>query len=264
MILITGARGFVGHKLMESRDDVIAAPSLRNMSEDDIKRMVDESEADTIIHTAAMSDIGDCAADPEASHIANVEIPVLLAKAAKGRKLVCFSSDQVYSGLEEDGPYEEENVKPANIYAEHKLEMEKRVLDILPESVMLRAEWMFDDYPSRPNYYSQIMAAQGTVSFSSKQYRGITYLREVAENVDKVIKLPGGVYNFGSETKSSMYEITCRFVDEMGLDLKVEDAPSRHNLWMNCSRAAKFGVKFSEVYDGLIRCARDNSANNAF
>ena len=65
-----------------------------------------------------------------------------LANACKdsNRKLICFSSDQVYSACEDDGPYTEENVKPGNIYAAHKLEMENRVLDILPSAVMLRAE----------------------------------------------------------------------------------------------------------------------------
>ena len=48
----------------------------------------------------------------------------------------------MYSACEDGGPYTEENVKPGNIYAAHKLEMEKRVLDILPSAVMLRAEWM--------------------------------------------------------------------------------------------------------------------------
>ena len=95
MILVTGAKGFVGKKIMDLCKDTIAAPSLRNVTEDDVRRILDESGVDTIIHTAAISDIQDCEADPEASYIANVQLPVFLAKAAEGRKLVCFSSDSV-------------------------------------------------------------------------------------------------------------------------------------------------------------------------
>ena len=58
------------------------------------------------------------------------------------RKLICFSSDQGYRACREEGPYIEEVVKPGNIYAEHKLEMEERVLELVPSAVMLRAEWM--------------------------------------------------------------------------------------------------------------------------
>lgn len=257
MILVTGATGFVGNKIMQMRQDVIACPSLRGMSEEEVKRVVEESGVDVIIHTAAISDIGVCQANPEASYIANVQLPLYLARAAKGVKLICFSSDQVYSGMEEEGPYSEDRTKPDNIYAEHKLEMESRVLDILPDAVMLRAEWMYDFYVKKSNYFMNIINATDAVSFSSRQYRGITYVKEVAENLDKVIRLPGGVYNFGSETTKSMYEITGEFLEYIGKDLKIEDAPARHNLWMDCGKARKYGVEFSTVSEGLKKCAKD-------
>lgn len=257
MILVTGANGFVGYKIMQMCKDVLACPSLRGVSEEEIKRIVEESGVDTIIHTAAISDIGVCQANPEASYIANVQIPVYLAKAAKNAKLICFSSDQVYSGLDEEGPYSEEQVKPNNIYAEHKLIMEQRVLDILPDAVMLRAEWMYDYYLKKPNYFMNIINAKEAVCFSSRQYRGITYVKEVAENMEKVMQLPGGVYNFGSETTKSMYEITEEFLAFLGKNIKLEDAPPRHNLWMNCQKAKKLGVEFQSVEDGLKECAKD-------
>lgn len=257
MILVTGATGFVGQKIMQMRDDVLACPSLRDATEDEIKRIVEESGVDTIIHTAAISDIGTCQKNPEASLRANVEIPVHLAKAAKNIKLICFSSDQVYSGLAEEGPYSEERVKPGNLYAEHKLIMEQRVLEIAPDAVLLRAEWMYDYYLKKPNYFMNILNAKESVCFSSRQFRGITYVKEVAESMEKVMKLPGGAYNFGSETTKSMYEITKEFVAKIGRDITVEDAPPRHNLWMNCEKARKLGVEFQSVEQGLIDCARD-------
>ena len=259
MILVTGANGFVGSKIMQVCKDTVACPSLRGASEDEVRRIVEESGADTIIHTAAISDIGACQADPEASYFANVEIPIYLAKAAKNVKLICFSSDQVYSGADEDGPYSEDMVKPNNVYAKHKLEMEQRVLDIEPNAVMLRAEWMYDYYLKRQNYFMNIINAKESVCFSSHQYRGITYVKEVAENMEKVMYLPGGAYNFGSETTKSMYEITKEFLSILGKNIEVEDSPSRHNLWMNCEKARKYGVEFSSVLDGLKKCAKDYS-----
>ena len=80
MILLTGANGFVGHKIMEICRDAVAAPSLRNVTQENVKRMIEESDADVIIHTAAISDIGACQADPDASYYANVQIPLLLQK----------------------------------------------------------------------------------------------------------------------------------------------------------------------------------------
>ena len=257
MILITGAAGFVGRRLMETVPGAVAAPSLRNASQEDVRRIVEESGAEAIVHTAAISDIGACQADPEASYRANVQIPLWLASAAGNRKLVCFSSDQVYSGSKEAGPYSEEMTAPGNVYACHKLEMEQRVLEILPEAVMLRAEWMYDLRAPKPNYLLNVLRAEGTVAFSSRQYRGVTYLGEVAEAMDRVLALPGGAYNFGSETTLSMQELTKRLAALLGKPLAVEDAPPRHNLWMDCGKAARYGVVFSDVLTGLTKCLQE-------
>ena len=126
-----------------------------------------------------------------------------------------------------------------------------------PDAVMLRAEWMYDYYLKKSNYFMNILNAKERVSFSSGQFRGITYLKEVAENMEKVITLPGGIYNFGSETTKSMYDITQEFIALLGKKVKVEDIPAGHNLWMNCDKAKKYGVTFRTVMDGLIQCAED-------
>lgn len=259
MTLVTGASGFVGAKIMEMCEGVVSSPSLRNVSEDEVRRVVKESGCDVIIHTAAISDIGACERDPEGSYTANVLLPIYLARAASEEKikLVCFSSDQVYSGHGEGGPFSEEMVKPSNLYSRHKLEMENRVLEICPDSVMLRAEWMYDYYLKKSNYFMNMINAEDTVAYSSRQYRGITYVKEVCEQMENVCRLPGGAYNFGSETKRSMHEITKEFLSKIGRDVSVLDAPSRENLWMNCSKARAFGVEFSSVENGLERCARD-------
>ena len=258
MILVTGATGFVGQAIMAMHPDAIACPSLRNCTAGEIQRIVAESGADTIIHTAAIADTGFCQANPEASYLANVQLPLDLAGAAKGIRLICFSSDQVYTGADSRGPYTEDMAAPGNIYGAHKLEMEQRVLDMAPDAVMLRAEWMYDHYLKKPNYFMNILKASGSVSFSSRQFRGITYVKEVAENMETVIHLPGGVYNFGSETDQSMYAITRDFLALLGKDIPLEDAPPRHNLWMDCSKAGRLGVTFSRVEDGLKRCAEDH------
>ena len=257
MILVTGVSGFVGGKLIKECKGTIACPSLKGLCKDDIRRIILDCPADTIIHTAAISDIGECERDPEASYIANVLIPVWIAKASKGKKLICFSSDQVYSGTSGDCPFTEDMVNPSNTYAKHKLEMENRVLDVDSNAVMLRAEWMYDYYLKKSNYFMGVLNAKDSLCYSSQQYRGITYVKEVADNIENVIKLPGGAYNFGSEGTKSMYEITKEFLSLIGKDIRVEDAPSRQNLWMNCTKATRQGVVFSSVENGLKRCAKD-------
>ena len=163
----------------------------------------------------------------------------------------------MYGGCAEEGPYSEEKAAPANLYAAQKLEMEQRVLDICPDAVLLRAEWMYDYGATRPNYLMQVLHSPGPLAFSSRQFRGLTYLKEVAENLPAVVRLPGGVYNFGSETTQSMYQITADFLRLLGRDTPLADAPAHHNLWMDCGKARRYGVDFSPVSAALARCARD-------
>lgn len=256
-IALTGASGFVGNKIAQQYQDIIRIPSLQNQSASEIERIIKSCEADVLIHTAAISDIGTCQAHPEESYFANVKLPVIIARSFQGKKLICFSSDQVYSGHAEIGPYTEEMCAPGNLYAEEKLEMENRVSDICPDAVMLRAEWMYDFISSKGNYFINLLQMQGSAAFSSKQYRGLTYVKEVAEVMEQVCMLPGGSYNFGSETTQSMYEITKEFAEYMGKSIRIEDGPQRHNLWMDCSKAKRQGVIFSDVLEGLKLCWAD-------
>ncbi len=61
---------------------------------------------------------------------------------------------------------------------------------------MLRAEWMYDHVSPKSNFFLNMLHAKGSVGTSKEQYRGVTYVREVAENVEKLklLPLPPSVY----------------------------------------------------------------------
>ena len=261
--LLTGAGGFVGARIA-AHAPVVSAPSLRNASPDDVRRLIDEVRPDAIIHTAAMSDIGACAQNPEAAYHANVLLPVYLAKAAPQAKLVMFSTDQVYSGHGGGGPYPEDFVKPANLYAEQKLEMEQEVLALSPDAVMLRATWMYDmpmyGVANRGNFLMNLVSAAmrgESPAFSDRSFRGITYVREVAEKTIGALRLPGGVYNFGSETDMTMYDTALYAADALGLKVDVRRSSDQRNLWMDCSRLRAQGLGFRSTAEGISACISD-------
>jgi len=256
-ILVTGPRGFVGARIVQALD-AVPAPSLRDATWDDIRRLVDTVQPDAIIHTAAISDIGACEADPEASYRANVELPLMIART--GVKSVLLSTDQVYSGCAGEGPYAEDEVGAANLYAEHKLEMEKRVLDANPDAVLLRATWMYDmplyGVPNRFNFLVG-MLRQRELAFSGTARRAVTYVREVAAHMEEAVALPGGVYNYGSECGLTMLEIARWLKEELKLEVALSDAGPQHNLWMDCGRLKRHGIAFNDTLGGLRQCIRD-------
>ena len=260
-ILVTGARGFVGARIMEALPEAVAAPSLRDYTLDQIRRLVDEVQPDATIHTAAISDIGACERDPEASHRANVLLPLFLARAGGGILMAFFSTDQVYTGLPGDRPFREEQALGTNTYARHKLEMEGRILDAAPQAVMLRASWMYDmplyGVKNRSNFLMLMLNAAargGQMQFSAQAMRGITWVRQVAENTKKALSLPGGVYNFGSGADGSMYDLALLMKQKMQLQVDLRPGEGGENLWMDQEKLNAAGIQFSNNSDGLLAC----------
>ena len=93
-----------------------------------------QEEPDVIVHMAAISDTGACERDPAGSWRANVLLSEWICRAAKavGARAGLLSSDQVYNGCGAEGPFSEDApLEPVNVYGRHKLEAERRALDIM-------------------------------------------------------------------------------------------------------------------------------------
>lgn len=269
-MIIAGSHGFVGARAMERYPDAIPVASslLRNPGQA-LREFIHAQRPEVILNTAAISDIGACQKNPKGSYLANVVLPVELAKAAQetGAKLVSFSSDQVYTGCTEEGPYREclDLPTPANLYARHKLEAEQRVLALHPDGVMLRATWMYDmpmyHHPNRGNFLVNTLSslAQGRpIPVPAQQYRGITYVRQVVALMDQVFTLPGGVYNYGSENPLTMPETVQALLDALSAEGSIQQVSGeRHNLWMDCGKIKAQGICFDTTEEGFQRCVRD-------
>ena len=251
-ILVTGAGGFVGSRVMQQwagHYELCTFPKgfLATAGEDAVRQAVLQQRPDVILHTAAISDTGYCAGHPEQAYRANVELPVWLARAAAeiGAKLVAFSSDQVYAGVEQSGPLPETiPLKPANVYGQGKLEMEQRVQALCPGAVLLRATWMYDlpgyRLPIRGNLPLNLLrAAQRgeSVRFSVWDFRGITYVRQAVALLEAAL--------------------TRQFAETLGITVDIQEADWARNLAMDCSKLRAQGIVFDTTQAGLTRCLRD-------
>lgn len=273
-ILVSGAGGFVGARVMQqlAGTAVLAAfprGFLASATQEDIHRFVLQAHPDILLHLAALSDTGYCQAHPEESRRANVEVPLWMADAAAaaGAKLVAFSSDQVYAGVRQEGPLPETlALAPANTYGQHKLEAEQRVLDLLPDAVLLRVPWMYDlpgyQLPIRGNLPLNLLRAalHGTpVQFSRNDWRGVSSVREVIGHLPAAASLPGGVYNFGSGNGCDMVRTAQQFAGRMGISVPIETMDWRRNLLMDGQKAAAHGIRFRSTLDGFRQCLSDYS-----
>ena len=276
-ILITGASGFVGSRVVARwrNEYKILAPAHAELDITD-RESVDsyfmQHTPDVVVHLAALSNTGYCEQNPDESYRVNVEGAANIARGAAlcGARLVFFSSDQVYNGnLESALLGEDVSVAPENVYGRHKLEAEERALYFCPNSVVLRATWMYDrereGMPSHANFVLNIAKAikeRMPIVFPVREYRGITWVREVVEFLPLTFNLPSGVYNYGAENDTNTYEVACCYCEMLaGLqsgallqpDCGRSPAPDR-NLSISTDkifRASGGAICFSNTISGL-------------
>ena len=274
MILITGSSGFLGSRLavyLGKRNDLLLPThSELNVSrEDTVQAYMEEHRPKVVIHCAALSNTWYCEQHPEESHRVNVQGTVKMAKACKriGAKFIFMSSDQVYNGTIASGPLREDCLlQPVNVYGRHKLEAEQRALLNLHESVGLRLTWMYDMPDSKMKLNSNILvnlqkaSREGSViNVATHEYRGVTDVWEVVRNIEKVLNLPGGAYNFGSGNSLDSYSLFVETARLMGLgsakDWIIPDysrfCEQTRNLSMDCSLIGKYGIYFNDSIRGL-------------
>ncbi len=280
-ILVTGASGFVGSRFVEAMKEryELLAPSHNGFditSDASVERYMAENRPDAILHLAALSNTGYCEAHPEESFLVNVKGVTRLASAAAryGSKFVFFSSDQIYNGNTEQGLLEEHlPTAPVNHYGRHKKQAEEEALHLCPETVALRATWMYDaprnGMPVHANFVMNIRKAlmeKTPLRFAVREHRGITWTEDVIRNLPHAFNLPGGVYNFGAENTLNTYETALAFCDllrcEEARTLILPDherfADRERNISISMQRAADASdgrIRFATTLDGLRQYA---------
>lgn len=236
-ILINGKDGFFASRFIEYYKDKyniigFSHSDLDITNEKQAISIISKYNPDYLVHAAAISDTGTCERNPEKSFEVNVKGSINVAKAClkTKAKLIYLSSDQVYNGNDEVGPYDEKSFNPNNVYGKHKIEAEKEILEIMDNVVILRLTWLFDLPERHKKTNSNIvwniakaLMENKAIKFPANEYRGITYVYDLVKNFDKIIDLPAGVYNAGSENNLSTYEVAEKVLDAMGLSHRVKE-----------------------------------------
>ena len=269
-IMLIGASGFMGRHLstmlINRGFDVncFSHSTLDITDSDDVMTAVKECNPDIVINCAAISSTAYAKEHPDESMLINVTGPCNIARAcfANGSIFYTMSSDQVYGGCAISGPLSEDlDLTPNTVYGIHKFLMEKEVMKILPSAVLLRLTWMFEPYNEQQPHVDMVSrlvnAAKenATIKASTKEYRGITNVDTVCENIIKSFGLlPGGVYNFGSGNRLDSYHTLLNVTSSAGYPttMIVPDDSWGRNLSMGCSKIGKFGLSFPNTEESLI------------
>ena len=226
-ILITGAGGFVGHKIAEHfrRSHSIEALS---RSELDITSPLavgatSERLRPDLIMNCAVLGVDACEEDPAKAHAVNIEGPANLARVAErqGAAIVHFSTNYVFDGERNEGSYTaDDEAKPINVYGRTKLEGERAVAAECARSFIVRTSWVFGG--SKAGFFDRAIVAlerYEPIEAVTDNWASVTLIDDLVERLDDII-LAGryGIYHAANSGVCSKYEFAVEAARLMSRD----------------------------------------------
>lgn len=285
-ILVTGANGQLGNEMrniLTRREDVVAyftdVNELDITSKGDVDSFFDNHPVDYLVNCAAYTAVDKAEDAPELCARLNAHAVALLAEAAHnhGAKMVQISTDYVFNG-ENFRPYREDDATcPVSVYGETKLKGEKQLLEIAPDSVILRTAWLYSPYGH--NFVKTMI----NLGHEKKQLKVIfdqvgtpTYAKDLATAVMVVIDAPAwhsGIYHFSDEGAISWYDFAQAIHRLAGIETctvlpcRTQEYPTRaHRPHYSVLDKSKFKATFNTVIpywvDSLAHCIARITTHN--
>lgn len=284
-ILVTGGKGFLGsrfEKMYKHKYELLVAGSkeLDVTNKENIDSVFDSFQPDYVIHAAGIPNQKFCIENPEVAHAVNVDGAIYVAEACKrvGAKLVFISTEQVFNGSSEPGPYKEDDTPvPDTVYGENKLECERRIKDILQEYWIVRFTWLFGLPEKNCAMGSNILwdtiqciLKNEPIKTTEYEFRGMSDVNEICENLEKLLSLPFGIYHFGAVNNDGRYEIVKHIMKELGLsDERINELliidNSKYNedhireLRLDVNKITNLGLKFTPTKEAITQCLKEFS-----
>src|SRR5688572_5321259 len=159
---------------------------------DQVNATVLSARPDAIINCAAWTDVDGCELDPARANAANATGPENLAKASRrvGAAFVTISTDYVFDGQKEGFYTQRDDPNPQSVYAQSKLEGERRSQLAYARTIVVRSGFIFG--PGGKNFLSTIIdrAHRGeTLKAIGNAYGTPTYSRHLAVRLRELAQL---------------------------------------------------------------------------
>ena len=235
-ILVTGAGGTLGAAIGRLASIRGLPARLLQRAECDVasrasvEAALDEHRPWAVVNAAGYVRVADAEREPERCWRENAEGAAVLASAcaARGIRLVTFSTDLVFAG---DGsrPYvESDPVAPAGVYGASKAEAERRVAAILPAALIIRTSAFFGPW-DRYNLLTSALEALG----AGREYVvpaavvSPTYVPDLVNAaLDLLIDREEGIWHLANAGAVSWLELVRRGAALAGVsDGRVSEAP---------------------------------------
>ena len=239
-IVITGASGVLGHRLVQDLENNHHVYAFENVSKvlsknckvvrvvltqpDQIIKALTQIKPSCVVHCAALTSPDLCETNKELTDKVNVHSTETIARICQdsGARLIYISTDLVYEGA---GKYhkEEETPCPVSHYALSKLKGEEKAGKYCRNSCIVRSALIYGwSPPGRMTFIEWLIEnikARKTVNLFTDQYRSPVYLGDLSLMVSRLINTEVcGIFNSGGSERISRYEFAKKAAGIFGLD----------------------------------------------
>jgi dTDP-4-dehydrorhamnose reductase len=200
-IVITGAGGLIGSHLarhLARGHEVLALKhgDLDITDREAVRSSISNLRPSLVINCATV-EVDDCERDPELAKAVHVEGPRALAEAASraGAEFIHFSTNYVFDGQEAGrSPYTvKDEPRPINVYGKAKAAGERAVLDVCPQSYLIRTSWVYG--AGKKSFLSSVhreLQSGIRIRAVSDVWASTTYVADLVRRIDEI--LPRGRY----------------------------------------------------------------------
>jgi dTDP-4-dehydrorhamnose reductase len=277
-ILVTGSNGLLGQKIiyaLRGRNDVrciATSKGINRMAAKDgyvfesmditdknqLEKIFSFYRPETVINTAAMTNVDACESKKEECVSANVEAVAFLISLCEKHNchLIQLSTDFVFDG--EHGPYIETDVpNPQSFYAKSKYEAELLVQKSEIKWTIIRTIIIYGvvDDNSRSNvvlWAKNSLEKKQTINVINDQFRSPTLAEDLAKAcVSAALKSALGIYHVSGRETMCMLDIVKIVADYFKLDSSYINSVSSAQLNQPAKRPPVTGFIITKAMKGL-------------
>lgn len=265
-----GASGLLGQALVPKlKGEQLTALSSRDADIRDaskVRRVIEDARPEWVILAAAYTDVDGCESNRELAFSVNRDGAVNVTRAARdaGAQLIFLSSDYVFDG-NKGSPYEvDDRRNPMSVYGESKAQAEERLLEILPEVVIVRTSWLFGvGGKCFPATILKLAATRSELNVVNDQQGSPTLTDDLASALVQLCrKHASGIVHVTNSGDCTWYEFAREIVKASGLKTTVKPVstaefprPARRPAYSVLAPATRiaYGIEMPAWQDALRR-----------
>ncbi len=275
-ILVTGANGLLGQKLVElilTTDDYLIATAKSRLVlplpkgefhpmditlRDQVVDVITKAQPDVVINTAAMTNVDQCELEKEKCWLNNVTAVEYVVEACRKAKcrLIHLSTDFIFDGTH--GPLDEEAIpNPISYYGESKWAAEQIVQKSGLAWAIARTVLVYGVTKdmSRSNivlWVKKSLEEGQTINVVNDQWRTPTLAEDLAMGCYLMAtKNATGIYNISGEEMMTPYDIAMATAEFFGLDKSLINQTDSSKFKQAAKRPPKTGFLIDKAKQNL-------------